>query len=112
MPTVEDADLWKCKQSIAVKKANIFKNDDKRKVLIEVGEIIEFRYYHSIHFRTTDDIYCVLDEKTFYENFEPYGKIFGDVRFSNKCKLQDILEHDLFKKWEFIKKLGQIKCQK
>jgi len=106
---VDKIELWKAKKPIATKKIQYSKGEFERKILIEVGEVVEFRYHHSIHFRTQDNIYCVLDEKTFYENFEPYGKIFDAVHFANKCELKDILEHNLYDKWKFIKNYDKYK---
>ena len=101
--TVDQIELWKCKKQIAVEQTTQGRDEFKRKILIEEGEVVEFRYHHSVHFRTEDDIYCVLKEDTFYEHFEPYGKIYDNVRFANKCKLKDILEHELLDLWEHIK---------
>ena len=109
MINVDKIELWKAKESIAVERVIYNDTEIKRKVLIEKGEIVEFRYHHSIHFRTIDDIYCVLDEETFYRNFEPYGKIYDSVHFANHCELKDIIEHRLFEKWEHIKHYDKFK---
>ena len=111
MINVDKIELWKAKEQIAVEKASYRDDEFHRKVLIEKDEIVEFRYHHSVHFRTQDNIYCVLDEKVFYEYFEPYGKIFEAVRFANKCELKDILEHKLFEFWENIKNYEKYKEQ-
>ncbi|MEK6880080.1 MAG: hypothetical protein AABY22_10750 [Nanoarchaeota archaeon] len=99
--SVDKIELWKCKKQIAVPKSDYGKDEYQRKILIEVGEIVEFRYHANIHFRTEDNIYCVLDEDTFYKNFEPYGKIWDNVKFANRCELKDILEHNLYNKVSF-----------
>ena len=109
MIDVDKIELWKAKKPIAVKKASYRDDEFQRKVLIEEGEIVEFRYHHSIHFRTQDNIYCVLCEETFYENFEPYGLIFSQVKSVNKCELKDILEHKLFDYWDYIKNWDKFK---
>lgn len=109
MTTVDQIELWKAKKQIAVKKSYYCEGEFERKVLIEEGEVVEFRYHYPVHFRTQDNIYCVLDEKTFYEFFEPYGKIYNLVRFANKCELKDILEHELFENWNKIKNYDKYK---
>ena len=109
MINVNIIELWKAKKQIAVKKASYREGEFERKVLIEEGEIVEFRYHHSIHFRTQDNVYCVLDEDTFYECFEPYGKIFEQVKWANKNALKDILEHNLFDFWKDIKNYDKYK---
>lgn len=109
MIDVDKIELWKAKKQIAVKKASYHEGEFERRVLIEEGEVVEYRYHHSVHFRTQDNVYCVLDEKTFYEFFEPYGKIFASVRFANKCELKDILEHNLFEYWQNIKNYDKYK---
>ena len=100
--TVDQIELWKCKKEIAVEQTTQGSDEFKRKILIEKREIVEFRYHHSVHFRTRDNIYCILKEDTFYEHFEPYGKIYDNVKFANKCQLNDILEHSLFELWKHI----------
>lgn len=109
MIDVSKIELWKAKKQIAVKKVRYYDGEIERRFIIEEGEIVEFRYHCPIHFRTQDNIYCVLDEKTFYEFFEPYGKIFDSVRYANQCELKDILEHDLFECWENIKNYDKYK---
>lgn len=106
--TVDVIELWKCKKSIKVYEKTIGVEKEKKRYINE-EDIVEFRYHHSIHFRTEDNIYCVLDEKTFYENFEPYGKIYDSVHWANNCQLKDILEHELFDKWKFIKNYDKYK---
>ena len=101
--TVDQIELWRCKKQIAVENKSQSEEEFKRKILIEEGEIIEFRYHSAIHFRTQDNIYCVLKEDIFYEHFEPYGKIYDNVKANNKCQLKDILEHSLFSLWKHIK---------
>ncbi len=112
MVNVDKIELWECKEQIAVEKSSYSKDEFKRKLLIEVGEIVEFRYHHSVHFRTIDNVYCILKEDTFYEHFEPYGKIYDQVKGANGCKLKDILEHHLFEKWKFIKDYEKYKDAK
>jgi hypothetical protein len=98
MKTVDELELWKCKKEIGVAQKSYKEDEHHRKILIEKDEIVEFRYHHSVHFRTIDDIYCVLSEDVFYEHFEPYGKIYKDVKFANNCKLSDIIRLGLFHK--------------
>lgn len=100
--TVDDLRLWVCTKEVPAKKCEGLK-DPIRRMLIEENEIVEFRYHCDIHFRTIDDIYCVLDEDTFYKHFKPYGDIYEQVRFGNRCKLKDILEHHLYDDYEHIK---------
>ena len=106
--TVDVIELWKCKKSIKVEEKTLYKEKVKN-ILVKEGDVVEFRYHYSIHFRTKDNIYCVSDEKTFYENFEPYGKIYDSVKWANNCQLKDILEHELFDKWKFIKNYDKYK---
>lgn len=107
MINVNKIELWKCKKDILAKPNSV--SEQKREMLIKEGEIVEFRYHHSIHFRTEDDLYFVLSEEVFYANFEPYGQIFKDVKWNNKCLLKDILEHSLFDRWEIIKNYSEFK---
>ncbi len=75
-----------------------FKHENMdRFAIIEKGEIIQFRYQHSAHFRTMkDDKYFVTDQETFLDSTEIIGKIYDKVVFGNKAKLIDIYNLSLF----------------
>ncbi len=76
----------------------------KRKVLINRGEIVEFRYHDPINFRTIDNNYFKMDKKDFYSSFQPYGNILEDIRFNNVATLEEILRLKLFNKIKAKKK--------
>lgn len=69
-----------------------------RRVLVEVGEVIEFRYFSPVHFRTRDDLYLSCAKDYFLKNTEAYGEIWDNVRFRNQNTLKQILECKLYNK--------------
>lgn len=69
-----------------------------RRVFVEEGEIIEFRYFSPVHFRTQDNLYLKCEEEYFLENTKLYGKIWERVRFRNENTLKQILDCKLYDK--------------
>ena len=69
-----------------------------RRVFIEKGEIVEFRYFSPANFRTRDNIYCQMPVDEFNKNFTLFGEIFGDVAFADKLNLDAILSNELYHK--------------
>ena len=79
-----------------VNKMMLVKRNGDRRVVIEEGEIIEFRYFSDVHFRTADNIYCEVSREVFSESVTLYGKIFENIRFRNQNSLQEILDAKLY----------------
>lgn len=65
-------------------------------IKLKVGELIEFRYYHPINFRTVEGIYAQLEEEEFNASTECVGEIWDNVSFRNKASLKNILDVRLF----------------
>lgn len=79
----------------------IAKSDDRndvngRKVLIEKGEIIEFRFYSKMNFRTMDDKFYCVDKDTWLKHCVKIGNIWEKVGFENKAKTEEIWRLGLF----------------
>lgn len=69
-----------------------------RRVFVEKGEVIEFRYFYPINFRTQDNLYLKCEEEHFIKNTKVYGKIWENVVFRNENSLKQILECKLYDK--------------
>lgn len=67
-----------------------------RQVKLKKGEIIEIRYPYAWHFRTEDNLYFHATEEMITKNCILYGKIWENVRSSNKATLEDILRLYLY----------------
>lgn len=67
----------------------------KRKIF--KGDILEIRYPYAWHFRTVENWYDHVDEKTLIKYCTFYGTIDSDVQFSNKHDLKQILDEKLFR---------------
>lgn len=70
----------------------------ERRICIEKGEIVEFRYFHPVNFRTIEGLFLRCEEAYFLENTEFYGKIWEQVYFRNQNSLRQILECKLYTK--------------
>lgn len=67
-----------------------------RKVLIEKGEIIEFRFHSYMNFRTIDDKFYCVTEEIWLEHCLKIGEIHSDVSWKNKAKTEEIWRLELF----------------
>lgn len=74
----------------------IAKNGKERRVVVEKGELIEFRFWAPANFRTHDGLYLEVSEDLFYENFEYVGKIFEEISFRNMNTTKEILDCKLY----------------
>lgn len=72
------------------------KRVSKRKILIEKGEIVEFRFNSPKHFRTMEDKYFYVSEEEWEENFIEIANIHSDVVWKNIAKLEEIWRLQLF----------------
>lgn len=84
--------IWRAKDVVACQQTD----KKKRRVVVEKGEMVEFRYQHDAHFRTKDDMYLFLKEEEFRSNFEYVGQVFEEVRFNNRNTLAQILDGVLY----------------
>ena len=73
-------------------------NKFKRSVLLKKGEVIEIRYPYEWHFRTEDNHYFHVNPQVLEKNAVLFGTIWENVRFANRCELEDILKLGLYKK--------------
>ena len=71
----------------------------KRKIQLEVGEIIEIRFPYAWHFRTIDNVYLQADEDVLAVNTKAYGRVWENVAFRNQCNLKIILDNNLYEKY-------------
>lgn len=67
-----------------------------RRMVIEKGELVEFRYWSAAHVRTVDGLYLEIPEKEFYEKFRKIGRIFHDVCFRNSNTTKEIIDCRLY----------------
>ena len=71
-------------------------SDIKRKVVIEKGEILEFRYESPLHFRTMEDSYFYISKEIWIDHLLKIGTILEKVRWENKAKLEEIWRLNLY----------------
>ncbi len=93
--------IFKCVKPVACRKSTLSDNSKERKVYIEEGELVEFRYQSHCNFRTHDEIYCHLKDYIFNEHFEIVGKVWRDVMFNNRTKLLAIIDNELYDKIKY-----------
>lgn len=99
MTALSRGQLWKAKNTVICNLAST--RGKKRRLVVEEGEIVEFRYPVDANFRVDDngqDLYLHLSEEEFRENFEYFGKIFREVSWVNRNSMKQILECELYEK--------------
>lgn len=84
-----------------VKKDMLANHDYKdtigdREVTIKKGEIIEWRYECHNHFRTMDDRWFWVEDKTWEDHCLKIGLIYEKVSYNNKAKTEEIWRLKLF----------------
>ena len=62
----------------------------KRKVIIERGDVIEFRYHSDMHFRTIDDKWFCVTEEVWLKHCIKIGQIWQKVSWLNQAKTEEI----------------------
>ena len=67
-----------------------------RKVLLEKGEILEWRYESDNHFRTIDNKWFWVKDDVWEEYCLQIGKIHNDVCWKNRANTDDIWRLELF----------------
>lgn len=93
MSQASGGQIWEALRGLPARTERALK---PRRIYIEKGERLEFRYWHPAVLRTADDYYVRIDEKDFYENFKLVGKVFEEVRLNNRNKTKEILEFKLY----------------
>lgn len=90
--TAESGQIWKCVKTC-------MSNHDKkeRRVVIEEGELVEFRYWHPANFRTIEGKFYAVEKEVFFSHFEYVGDVFEEVRFRNQNTLKEIIDCRLYK---------------
>lgn len=88
--------IWIVKERMEVNSSSTPNSDEKRKIIIEKGEILEFRYPHSIHFRTLDNKYYVVSQEVFNKHCCNIGLIWDKVSWKNDALLEEIWRLKLF----------------
>lgn len=83
---------------IAVNGFPAKKGNQERRVFVEKDEIVEFRFFYPVNFRTQDNLYLKCEEEYFLKNTKVYGKIWDNIFFRNKNSLKQILECKLYDK--------------
>ena len=70
--------------------------EEGRRVVVEKGEIIEFRCFANANFRTVDGLYLVVECDYFLEHTKPFAKILENIKFRNQNSLEEILNAKLY----------------
>lgn len=86
--------IWRANRDVICKYAS---DKKARRVVVDHGELVEFRYPHNAHFRVRGDIYLYLDEKDFLNAFDYVGEVFEAIRMRNQNTLADIIDAKLYK---------------
>jgi len=83
----------------------IFKKDteakaDKRTctqaILMKKGDIVQFRFNSPKHFRTLNEEYFSVSDEVWKESVLNVGSVWEKIVWSNKAKLQEIMDLGLY----------------
>jgi hypothetical protein len=85
--------IWRAKVLVP---ARLHSNEKARRVVIEKGELVEFRFWSPANVRVRGEIYLTIEETEFYENFEYIGKIFEAVYSRNQNTTAEIIDGRLY----------------
>lgn len=86
--------IWKCINTVICRQTS--PNRNERRMVVEIDELVEFRYPTEANFRTKEDQYLNLSTEEFLANFKYIGKVFEEVRFRNKNKMSEIIDAKLY----------------
>ena len=90
-----DNTLWVVKEDMLANH-EYKDNVGDRKVVIEKGEIIEWRFESDNHFRTIDDKWFWVDDDIWVKHCLKIGKVHDDVNWKNKANTEEIWRLQLF----------------
>ena len=93
--TARHGTLWVVKEDMLA-DSDYKKTIGERKVLIEKGEVIEWRYESQNHFRTTDDKWFVVNDEVFEKHCLLIGRISENVKYNNIANREEIFRLRLF----------------
>lgn len=82
--------IWKCIKECRTNK------DKGRRVIIEEGEVVEFRYWSPANFRTIKEEYFAVEREDFFAHFVHIGNVFENIRSRNKNTLKQIIDAELY----------------
>ena len=71
-------------------------NNFSRGILLKKYELIEIRYPFEWHFRTIDNNYWHAETSEILTHCKLFGKVWGNVSFSNIADLKDIINLSLY----------------
>jgi hypothetical protein len=101
--------IWKAQQDVLCYRGSSSKERAMRKVIVNKGELVEFRFGVGANFRIDDqgkNLYLFLEEEDFIKNFKLVGSVFEAIRFRNENSMKEIIEARL---WGPIKELDENK---
>jgi len=89
----ENGDIWQAGRPVMAK---LHGNDNARRVVIETGEMVEFRFWNPANVRTRDGLYLSIEEKQFSDDFCYVGKILEEIYRRNNNTTAEILDARLY----------------
>lgn len=93
--TAHHGTLWILKQDMLAHPEHPESTGD-RLVQLKKGEIFEWRFESYNHFRTKDNMWFWVDDKTLTECCVEIATIFEQVRWKNKATTEEIWRLELF----------------
>ena len=94
--------IWRAKEAVIVTPKHAGKETGLRRIVVEKGELCEFRYWSPAVLRIRGEIYVAVEEDEFYEKFEFIGTIFEQVYHRNNNTTAQILDARLYENAERV----------
>jgi hypothetical protein len=95
MQKIEQGQIWIVKSDSFMTSSKGGSNKYKRPIVLTKNELIEIRYPYAWHFRTLDNHYLHAEPDDILKNCELFATIWDNVRFGNKCNLNEIVNSSL-----------------
>ena len=90
-----NGDIWRATKVVLAGR-NHPKKGEERRLVIEEGELVEFRFWHPANVRVRGDLYLSIEEKVFNDSFQYVGHIFPEVYNRNNNTTAEILDARLY----------------
>lgn len=89
-------EVWQIRKVVKNGFLTSCKNNTKRRILLNEGELIEIRFPTEWYFRTIDEMFFHANTKDILHCCELFWVIYENVRFNNKASLEEVVRLKLY----------------
>jgi hypothetical protein len=95
MRRATNGDIWRAAKVVLAGRSHPKKGEERR-LVIEEGELVEFRFWNPANVKVRGDLYLSIEEKVFNDSFRYVGRIFPEVYTRNNNTTAEILDARLY----------------